>query len=44
MLDELQNGPWPSFISGSKKLRDDHPEKRIICDTSRDNEAFRQNI
>jgi sulfite reductase alpha subunit len=29
MLDELEKGPWPSFISGFKRLRDDHPEKRI---------------
>ncbi len=29
MLDELENGPWPSFISGIKKLRDDHPDERI---------------
>ncbi len=29
MLDELENGPWPSFISGFKRLRDEHPEKRI---------------
>ena len=29
MLDELQNGPWPSFISGIKRLRDNHPEERI---------------
>ena len=29
MLDELENGPWPSFISGIKKLRDDHPNERI---------------
>ncbi len=29
MLDELENGPWPSFISGFKRLRDQHPEKRI---------------
>ena len=29
MLDELENGPWPSFISGIKRLRDDHPEERI---------------
>ncbi len=29
MLDELENGPWPSFISGFKRLRDDHPDKRI---------------
>jgi len=29
MLDELENGPWPSFISGFKRLRDDHPDERI---------------
>jgi sulfite reductase alpha subunit len=29
MLDELENGPWPSFISGIKKLRDSHPDERI---------------
>ena len=29
MLDELENGPWPSFISGIKRLRDQHPEERI---------------
>jgi sulfite reductase alpha subunit len=29
MLDELENGPWPSFISGIKKLRDEHPDERI---------------
>ena len=29
MLDELQGGPWPSFVDGIKRLRDDHPEKRI---------------
>ena len=29
MLDELENGPWPSFISGIKRLRDEHPEARI---------------
>nr|VFK41126.1 MAG: dissimilatory sulfite reductase alpha subunit [Candidatus Kentron sp. SD]VFK46275.1 MAG: dissimilatory sulfite reductase alpha subunit [Candidatus Kentron sp. SD]VFK79973.1 MAG: dissimilatory sulfite reductase alpha subunit [Candidatus Kentron sp. SD] len=29
MLDQLQEGPWPSFISGIKRLRDEHPEKRI---------------
>ena len=29
MLDELENGPWPSFITGIKKLRDDHPDSRI---------------
>lgn len=29
MLDELEKGPWPSFISGFKRLRDDHPDARI---------------
>ena len=29
MLDELEKGPWPSFISGFKRLRDDHPDERI---------------
>jgi sulfite reductase alpha subunit len=29
MLDELENGPWPSFISGIKRLRDKHDDKRI---------------
>ena len=29
MLDELDGGPWPSFIDGIKRLRDDHPEARI---------------
>lgn len=29
MLDELENGPWPSFISGFKRLRDNHPSQRI---------------
>ncbi|HCK75527.1 MAG TPA: dissimilatory-type sulfite reductase subunit alpha [Gammaproteobacteria bacterium] len=29
MLDELENGPWPSFISGIKRLRDEHPTERI---------------
>ena len=29
MLDELEKGPWPSFISGFKRLRDEHPDKRI---------------
>lgn len=29
MLDELENGPWPSFISGIKRLRDEHPDERI---------------
>ena len=29
MLDELENGPWPSFISGIKRLRDTHPDPRV---------------
>ncbi len=29
MLDELENGPWPSFISGFKRLRDQHSDERI---------------
>jgi sulfite reductase alpha subunit len=29
MLDELENGPWPSFISGFKRLRDDHDSEMI---------------
>ena len=29
MLDELENGQWPSFISGIKRLRDEHKDKRI---------------
>ncbi|MFW2440099.1 MAG: dissimilatory-type sulfite reductase subunit alpha [Arenicellales bacterium] len=29
MLDELENGPWPSFISGFKRLRDDHEDGTI---------------
>ena len=29
MLDELENGPWPSFISGIKRLRDKHDDTRI---------------
>ena len=29
MLDELENGPWPSFVSGIKRLRDQHPDGRI---------------
>lgn len=29
MLDELEKGPWPSFITGFKRLRDDHPSERI---------------
>ncbi len=29
MLDELEHGPWPSFISGIKRLRDTHPDSRV---------------
>jgi len=29
MLDVLEEGQWPSFISGIKDLRDNHPDKRI---------------
>ena len=29
MLDTLEPGPWPSFITGIKRLRDDHPDERI---------------
>ncbi len=29
MLDELEKGPWPSFISGFKRLRDEHPSETI---------------
>jgi len=29
MLDELEKGPWPSFISGFKRLRDNHPSEKI---------------
>jgi sulfite reductase alpha subunit len=29
MLDKLEEGPWPSFISGIKRLRDQHPDQRI---------------
>ncbi|MGA7801320.1 MAG: dissimilatory-type sulfite reductase subunit alpha [Gammaproteobacteria bacterium] len=29
MLDVLEDGPWPSFISGIKRLRDQHPDGRI---------------
>lgn len=34
MLDILEEGPWPSFISGIKKLRDEHPDERIQDVTS----------
>jgi sulfite reductase alpha subunit len=29
MLDELETGPWPSFVSGIKNLRDGHPSGRV---------------
>ena len=29
MLDDLEQGPWPSFISGIKRLRDQHPDERV---------------
>ncbi|MEN8180504.1 MAG: hypothetical protein ABFS39_18045 [Pseudomonadota bacterium] len=29
MLDQLETGEWPSFISGIKRLRDKHPDERI---------------
>ncbi len=29
MLDELERGEWPSFISGIKRLRDNHESERI---------------
>ena len=29
MLDELESGPWPSFISGIKSLRDAHRDARV---------------
>jgi sulfite reductase alpha subunit len=29
MIDELENGPWPSFVSGIKELRDNHPDERV---------------
>ncbi len=29
ILDELESGPWPSFISCIKRLRDGHDEPRI---------------
>ncbi len=29
MLDELETGPWPSFVSGIKKLRNEHDDGRV---------------
>ncbi len=29
MIDQLEEGEWPSFVKGIKRLRDKHPDKRI---------------
>ena len=29
MLDVLEDGPWPSFITGLKDMRDNHPSDKI---------------
>ncbi|RLJ19411.1 dissimilatory-type sulfite reductase subunit alpha [bacterium endosymbiont of Escarpia laminata] len=29
MIDQLEGGEWPSFVTGIKRLRDKHPDKRI---------------
>lgn len=29
MLDDLEQGEWPSFVSGIKRLRDEHQDERI---------------
>jgi sulfite reductase alpha subunit len=29
MLDQLESGPWPSFVTGLKRLRDEHPDERV---------------
>ncbi len=29
MLDQLETGEWPSFITGIKRMRDEHPDTRI---------------
>ncbi|MCU7813460.1 MAG: dissimilatory-type sulfite reductase subunit alpha [Candidatus Thiodiazotropha sp. (ex Notomyrtea botanica)] len=29
MLDQLESGEWPSFVTGIKRLRDNHPDSRI---------------
>ncbi len=29
MLDELEHGKWPSFISGIRRLANEHPDERI---------------
>ncbi len=34
MLDQLETGPWPSFITGIRKLANEHPDERIQDVTS----------
>lgn len=34
MLDQLESGPWPSFITGIKRMRDEHPDARINAVTN----------
>ena len=29
MFDQLEQGPWPSFVTGIKRLRDEHGDERI---------------
>jgi sulfite reductase alpha subunit len=29
MIDQLETGPWPSFITGIKRMRDEHPNEKI---------------
>jgi sulfite reductase alpha subunit len=29
MIDQLESGPWPSFVSGIKRLANEHPDERI---------------
>jgi sulfite reductase alpha subunit len=29
MLDQLESGPWPSFISGIRRLANEHPDENI---------------
>jgi len=29
MLDQLETGPWPSFITGIRRLAEEHPSERI---------------
>lgn len=28
-LDQLESGPWPSFVTGLKRMRDEHPDERV---------------